>query len=599
MSDPRLLHFRQVFREQVEATERREREDRQAGVERCRERLLRDGSDPRAYRKLGGRLAESGEHERGIAVLREGIERCSPSLDLHLAYIWALQGNNRTREAIAAAQQAVLLFPDSQSARLTEALLLPVLYESRAEIEYYRERFAAGLDRFIGGLALDAPAARASALEALSNHTNFNLAFQGRNDVELQRKYGQMVHSAMAARYPKWTRPQPMLKPAAGEKIRVGYVSSNFWRTSVMNSHSGWIRYHDRGQFEVFCYHAGDQADSVTEEVRRECARFFHAPGDPEAARRAILADRPHVLVYLDIGTSPIPMQLAALRLAPVQAATWGGPATSGLPTVDYYLSNELMEPENGQSHYTERLVRLPGIGVCCEKPLVPEALMWKTRSDFGIREDAAAYLCCQQMHKYLPDYDSVLARIAARVRAAQFVFVTPVPAVGADFRNRLGRAFAAEGLRSADYCVFLPEQSRLSYWNLHRVCDVFLDTMGWSGCITTMDAIACRLPVVTTPGELMRGRQSYAILTQLGVTETIAPDVDGYVEIAVRLGLDSAWRAGVVERMASRDAALYSDRRPVFALEQWYRDVVERTPPRGEANRHAAARGEGTGKKY
>jgi predicted O-linked N-acetylglucosamine transferase (SPINDLY family) len=115
-------------------------------------------------------------------------------------------------------------------------------------------------------------------------------------------------------------------------------------------------------------------------------------------------------------------------------------------------------------------------------------------------------------------------------------------------------------------------------YWNLNRVCDICLDTMEWSGCNTTMEAIACRLPVVTAPGELMRGRHSYAILTQLGVTDTIASGVDEYIEIAVRLGMDREWRAGIVDRMASRHAALYSDRSPVIALEQWYRDIVERS---------------------
>jgi predicted O-linked N-acetylglucosamine transferase (SPINDLY family) len=248
---------------------------------------------------------------------------------------------------------------------------------------------------------------------------------------------------------------------------------------------------------------------------------------------------------------------------------------------VEYFLSSELMEPGHGQAHYTEQLVLLPGIGFCYEKPAIP-ALMWNARSDFGIREDAVAYLCWQSPHKYLPDGDRVFARIAARLKAAQFVFRAPNPAMAEDFRRRLGRAFSAEGLQAAEHCVFLPYLGRLGYWNLMRACDVFLDTREWSGCNTTMDAIACGLPVVTIPGDLMRGRQSYAILTQLGVTDTIALDLDGYVEIAVRLGLDKEWRAGIVERMAGRHAALYSDRRSVVALENWYRDLVERRAESG-----------------
>jgi predicted O-linked N-acetylglucosamine transferase (SPINDLY family) len=579
MSDPKLARFQQVFREQAEALERREREEHQAAIQRYRERLSRDGDDPDVCRKLARHLAESGDHEQGIAVLREGIERCPPSLDLYLACIWALQRNNRTREAIATARRAALQFPDSAAARLTEAVLLPVLYESRAEIDYYRERFAAGVDRFIGGLSLDTPAARASALEAISRQTNFYLAGQGRNDVDLQRRYGLMVHAVMAACYPEWSRPQPMPKLAAGEKIRVGYVSARFFRSSVYRAFFGWIRHHDRDRFEVNSYYVGRDADASTEEVRRHSLRFFHAPGDLEAACRAILADRLHAVVFLDLGMDAIMMQLATLRLAPVQVATWGHPVTSGLPTVDYFLSSELMEPEEGQAHYSEHLVRLPGIGICYEKPPAWEglrgAMTWMAKSDFGIRADAVAYLCWQSSYKHHPDGDRVIARIAARVESSQFVFHAPNAAVAEDFRRRLDRAFSAEGLRAADRCVLLPEQTEVGYWNLIQVCDICLDTIGSSGCNTTMDAIACRLPVVTTPGEFMRGRQSYGILTQFGVTDTIAPDVDGYIEIAVRLGLDRAWRAGIVERIASRYSTLYSDRRSIVALEKWFRDIV------------------------
>jgi len=88
-------------------------------------------------------------------------------------------------------------------------------------------------------------------------------------------------------------------------------------------------------------------------------------------------------------------------------------------------------------------------------------------------------------------------------------------------------------------------------------------------------EAIACRLPVVTTPGKLMRAAFPRD-LTNWGDRNDRA-DADAYVEIAVRLGLDSQWRADIVERMAGRHAALFSDRRPVVALEKWYRDVLER----------------------
>ncbi len=89
------------------------------------------------------------------------------------------------------------------------------------------------------------------------------------------------------------------------------------------------------------------------------------------------------------------------------------------------------------------------------------------------------------------------------------------------------------------------------------------------------MEAIACGLPIVTLPGRFLRGRQSYGVLTQLGVTDTIARDKQEYVDIAVRLGQDRAWRAQIVERMKANHGLLFGDTRSVRALEDFYGSVV------------------------
>src|SRR5439155_5579077 len=232
-----------------------------------------------------------------------------------------------------------------------------------------------------------------------------------------------------------------------------------------------------------------------------------------------------HIAVFLDIGMHPMMTQLAALRLAPIQCMTWGHPVTSGLRTVEYFLSSALMEPPKAQHHYSEHLITLPGVGICYQKPVVPRMLLRKTRLDYGLREDAVVYLCCQSLFKYLPQHDDVFPAIAKRVPESQFVFLAPNDYVAADLRRRLRRAFSAVGLSADLHCVLLPEQSIFNYWNLNLIADVYLDTIEWSGCNTTFEAIACGLPVVTLPGKFMRGRHSYAILTQLGVTESIARD--------------------------------------------------------------------------
>ena len=237
------------------------------------------------------------------------------------------------------------------------------------------------------------------------------------------------------------------------------------------------------------------------------------------------------------------------------------------------------MEPQNAQDHYSEKLIPLPGVGSCYTKPTIPEGLFFKTRRDFGLREDAIVYFSGQTIFKYLPEQDALFAEVARRVPHAQFVFLVTNEIVCGNFRTRLEQAFAAYGLRAADHCLLLPEVSRLDYWNLHRVSDVVLDTIGWSGGVSIFEAIACRLPVVTLPGEFMRGRQSYAILSQLGVKDTIASNEAEYVDIAVRLGQNSQWREGVIERMVVGYSKLYSDTRCVRALEDFYCRAVEDPP--------------------
>jgi predicted O-linked N-acetylglucosamine transferase (SPINDLY family) len=201
---------------------------------------------------------------------------------------------------------------------------------------------------------------------------------------------------------------------------------------------------------------------------------------------------------------------------------------------------------------------------------------LFKNRRDFGIREDAVVYLISQTIFKCLPVQDQLLAQIARLVPNSQFVFLVTNEIVRGDLERRLGRAFAAAGLNAADRCVLLPEMARLDYWNLHRNADVVLDTIGWSGGVSTFEAVALGVPVVTLPGSFMRGRHSSAILSQLDVTETIAQTQDEYVEIAVRLGLDPQWRQGIVERMVRGHFRIYSDTRCAQALEDFFRQVVD-----------------------
>ncbi len=152
-------------------------------------------------------------------------------------------------------------------------------------------------------------------------------------------------------------------------------------------------------------------------------------------------------------------------------------------------------------------------------------------------------------------------------------------------FRSRLNAAFSKFNLDADKYLIFLPRLDQAHYYALNGLCDVYLDSIGWTGCNSTLEAIACNLPVVTLPGELMRGRHSFAILTMMGVTETIASTLDNYITLAVKLGNDSEWRQQISEKIASRKHLIYRDGVCIKALEDFLEKAVnERQPGDGSS---------------
>jgi predicted O-linked N-acetylglucosamine transferase (SPINDLY family) len=137
-------------------------------------------------------------------------------------------------------------------------------------------------------------------------------------------------------------------------------------------------------------------------------------------------------------------------------------------------------------------------------------------------------------------------------------------------FHERLYAAFAAFGVKAEDHCVILPRLDQDRYAAAGSCCDLALDSIGWSGCNSILECLAHDLPVVTLPGELMRGRHTAAILQMMGVTETIAGSLDDYVATAVRLGRDTQLRAELRGRVAANKHRIYRDRACITALEDF-----------------------------
>ncbi len=195
-------------------------------------------------------------------------------------------------------------------------------------------------------------------------------------------------------------------------------------------------------------------------------------------------------------------------------------------------------------------------------------------REQLGLRPDATVYLCCQSLFKYLPQHDDVFPRIAAAVPSAQFLFIAFRPVPTEQFRARLARRFTAAGLDAQRHLLIIPPVPHEQFPALLRTADVYLDSIGWSGGNTTLEALACDLPVLTVPTALMRGRHSAAILRHIGLSDRVAASVEAYVRLAIDLARPAEREAFSVAVRASKHR-LYGDMAPIRALEDFLAGAI------------------------
>ncbi|NEP62225.1 MAG: O-linked N-acetylglucosamine transferase, SPINDLY family protein, partial [Symploca sp. SIO2G7] len=257
--------------------------------------------------------------DKAFSTLQAGIRLYPTVGKLHFSLIVNLQRNGRTQEAILSADIASKLLPHDYTFKILNNLLVPTIYYQQEEIGFYRQRFINGLEALIEQTSLETPEEQQDALAGISRLTNFYLSYQAQNDRELQSKYGNLVHQIMVANYPQWVKPVLMPPFKEKNKIRIGYVSAYLHSYSGTLWLTGWLRYCDRQNFEVYCYYTGNNPDAITKTFQEYSDYFYHFPHNLEAACEQIIADHLHILIFPEIGMEPQTMQMASLRLAAVQ----------------------------------------------------------------------------------------------------------------------------------------------------------------------------------------------------------------------------------------------------------------------------------------
>ena len=522
------------------------------------EEILRETpNDILALNELGLVRKSQGRIHDAIELFQKAVE-VEPSFELANKNLGTSLQENGNADAAAAQFDEYEAKNQALEVTLLNALVLPVVSDSVDEIDKWRNRLVEGMNRAAhSGQVLHDP------LHQIGRD-HFHLAYHARNDKDIQRHIAHTYLKVAPTLGAQFSMPE-----GRGEEglIKVGFVSTKLCNHTVGYLNVGYIEHLDRSKFQVDIICPDDGGDSIRKKIESAADNVHFVPRYLDKARSIIAELKYDILYFPDIGMEPFSYFLAFARMAPVQAVAWGHPVTTGIPNVDYFVSCDLMEPENGQDSYSETLIRLPDAGGYYYRPIKPEGQFDRGRN--GLPEDQPIIACLQSCFKFHPDFDPIVKNILTKVPDAILVLID---FVSEHLAKRLKRTLGDDFNR----VHFVQPLLRDDFLLLASEANVLLDIPQWAGGRTSYECLAMGTPIVHLPGKFMRGRDTLAFYETIGVLDCVAENEHQYVDIAERLVKDQAFNAAVRGKISSNVSKLFKRQSAVTALEDFFIDAIE-----------------------
>ncbi len=502
-----------------------------------------------AHNNLGNALKTQRRYDDAIESYDKALKLRPDFSEAHFNRGLVLAARGDPEGAVDALTRAIAILPDPRY-RLARAGILPVMPRSLSDMAEWRERFA----HEIAALASEKITVPGTPLE--TPVMNFYLAYHGENDRELMVQLSRLFRQA----YPslEWTAPhcQDAALRERGPRVRLGFFSTFLYDHAVAWSIRGFLEALPKDRFEVILFTVRQPEGDVMPEIMAAADKVIMLPQSIDRARGLIAEARLDVLTFADIGMESLSYALAHARLAPVQCATWGHPVTTGISTVDYYISSDFAEPDDAAEQYSERLVRLSGIQCTYRRPSFP-ADPKPPAPD--LPAGATIYLCPQSLFKIHPDMDGPLSEILRRDPAGVMLFFEGTDKV---ITGRLQERWRETFADVAARVRFLPRVTVDRFLETMASADVLLDTWPFGSGNTSYQGFAAGIPIVTFPGKYLRGRGTLAHYRHMGFTDCVADTPESYVDIAVRLGTDSEFHRRISAMIRERCHVLFDDER-------------------------------------
>lgn len=545
-----------------------------------------------AHNNLGIVLHKQGLLEEALAAYRQSLRINSRSIDTYHNMGITLRDLGRLEEAIECFKSALRVDPEAGEIYVDLGITLQDAKAPFEAMEWLKKGLdldpdnvsmlenLANIQRDLGMLddalanlkkALSIEPDRSSAVYGLIATMNYHPRFSPEEIFAGHLRWGRMLAPSHTELLPPDNAPDP------DRKLRIGYVSPNFRAHSVAYFVAPVLASHDRARTEIFCY------SDVPEPKRDDITRYFKGldlywrdscgKSDLEVAGE-IRQDRIDILVDLAGHTAKNRLGMFACRVAPVQITYLGYPNTTGLPAMDYRLTDEIADPPGQEAYYTEELVRLPH-GFLCYSPMrEPPGVANLPALERGF----VTFGSFNASAKVTPQVIALWARILEAVPNSRILLknhsLSHPPA-----RERYHAQFEEHGIARDRVELVGWASRREEHLRLYDRVDIGLDTFPYNGTTTTFEALSMGVPVLTLSGDRHATRVGASILSCLGLERFIAVGEDDYAARAAQLASELDYLAHI--RAGLRDtltrSVLCDGKKFTGILEEAYRALWRR----------------------
>ncbi|TYK07429.1 putative UDP-N-acetylglucosamine--peptide N-acetylglucosaminyltransferase SPINDLY isoform X1 [Cucumis melo var. makuwa] len=350
---------------------------------------------------------------------------------------------------------------------------------------------------------------------------------------EAHRDWGRRF-MRLYPQYTSWDNPKDPERP-----LVIGYVSPDYFTHSVSYFVEAPLVHHDYANYKVVIYSAVVKADAKTirfrDKVLKHGGVWRDIYGiDEKKVASMVREDKVDILVELTGHTANNKLGMMACRPAPVQVTWIGYPNTTGLPTIDYRITDALTDPPNTKQKHVEELVRLPECFLC----YTPSPEAGSVSSAPALSNGFITFGSFNNLAKITPKVLQVWARILCAIPNSRLV-VKCKPFCCDSVRQRFLSTLEQLGLESQRVDLLPLILLNHDHMQAYSLMDISLDTFPYAGTTTTCESLYMGVPCVTMAGSVHAHNVGVSLLSKVGLGHLVAKNEEEYVKLALQLASD------------------------------------------------------------